>query len=323
MAIQSNNPVMLSYKRRSICLKFILLSGFMLFFQASRSQDTAALSGLIEKHKKMFGGKVAVMVWKDTIVYQRAVGEDMTVNTQLPVGAAGAWLTVALTMNMVDQGKVSLDDRVGKYLPIYEKYAKAYLTIRHCLTNVTGLAGEKGGVEKFFQKSKYASLEEQVNSFASSREIEHNPGEAFNYNNIGTNIAGRVLEVAGKKTFDRLMLERIFRPLGMKKSTYSSETAVNPFGGGISTAADFIKFLAMLLNKGVGNNKQVLSASGVDEVMKIQTSVVIIPGMPGIYGHINKDKKYAFVVFGEVKDKKNDKSEAVYKEITTLLDNTF
>ncbi len=72
-------------------------------------------------------------------------------------------------------------------------------------------------------------MEDQVNSFASSREIVNNPGEAFNFNNIGTNIVGRVLETVGKKTFDRLMLERIFRPLGMKKSSFASETAVNPF----------------------------------------------------------------------------------------------
>ena len=311
---------MLSYKPHSICLKFIILATSMLFFQAVRSQDFTDLDNVIEQQKKVFGGKVAIMVWKDTVIYQKAVGEEMTVNTPLSIGSAGAWLTAALTMNMVDQGKVSLDDKVGKYLPIYVKYAKAYLTIRHCLTNVTGLAGEKGGAERFFQKSKYPTLEDQVNSFASSREIEHNPGEAYSYNNIGTNIAGRVLEVAGKKSFDRLMLERIFRPLGMKKSNYTSETAVNPFGGGTSTASDFLKFLAMLLNNGVGNNKKVLSEESVKEVMKIQTSVVVLPGMPGIYGYINRDKKYAFVVFGEVKDKKNDKSGNVYKEITELLE---
>ncbi len=311
---------MLSYKPRSICLKFIPLLAFMLFFQAAQSQDLTDLDNIIEQQKKVFGGKIAVMVWKDTIIYQKAVGEEITVNTQFPIGSAGAWLTAALTMNMIDQGKISLDDRVSKYLPIYEKYAKAYLTIRHCLTNVTGLAGEKGGVEKFFQKSKYPTLEEQVNSFASNREIEHNPGEAYSYNNLGTNIAGRVLEVAGKKSFDRLMLERIFRPLGMKKSNYASEAAVNPFGGGTSTASDFLKFLAMLLNNGIGNNKKVLSEEAVAEVMKIQTSVVVLPGMPGIYGYINQNKKFAFVVFGEVKDKKNDKSGNVYKEITELLE---
>ncbi len=45
------------------------------------------------------------MVWKDTVIYQKAVGEDMTINTQLPIGPAGAWLTAALTMNMVDRAK--------------------------------------------------------------------------------------------------------------------------------------------------------------------------------------------------------------------------
>ncbi len=55
-------------------------------------------------------------------------------------------------MTFVDQGKISLDDPVANYLPIYAKYAKSYLTIRHCLANTTGMADEKGGIEKFFSE---------------------------------------------------------------------------------------------------------------------------------------------------------------------------
>jgi CubicO group peptidase (beta-lactamase class C family) len=92
-------------------------------------------------------------------------------------------------------------------LPIYEKYSKGYLTIRHCLSNTTGLEVEKGGLRSSFQKTKFASLEEQVNSFASKHEIVANPGEQYYYSQIGLNIAARVLEVVSKKSFDRLALK--------------------------------------------------------------------------------------------------------------------
>lgn len=339
------NTATLSYNLCSNCLKFIFFTLYMLIFQSGKAQDLSDLNFTIDQRKSIYGGKMAVMVWKDTLLYQKAVGEDVTINTQMPMGCTGAWLTAALTLTFVDQGKISLDDPVAKYLPIYEKYAKSYLTIRHCLANITGLAGDKGGVEKFFQRTKFSTLEEQVNSFASSREIINNPGEVFNYNIIGTNIAGRVLEVVGRKSFDRLMQERIFRPLGMKKSNYVSETMViNPFSGGTTSAADYLKFLVMLLNKGTGNGKQILSEASVQELFKLQTGnakvifapktlenyqyglgnwidentgICTSPGLNGFYPFINLKKNYAVVIFGETKDKKDkdDKSANVFNEI--------
>ncbi len=354
MLLQMKITATLSYKPYSNCLKFIFCSVCMLIFQFAKAQNNLAeLDNLINKHKGIYGNKLVVMVWKDTILYQKAIGEDITINTQMPMGCAGAWLTAALTLSFVDQGKISLDDPVSKYLPIYEKYAKSYLTIRHCLANVTGLAGEKGGVEKFFQRTKFASLEEQVNSFASSREIINNPGEAFNYNNIGTNIVGRVLEVVGRKSFDRLIQERIFRPLGMKKTNYITESmVVNPFSGGTTSASDYLKFLSMLLNKGNGNNKQILSEASVKELFKLQTGAVQVvyphkdvedynyglgnwvnektniatsPGLNGFYPFVSFKNNYAVVIFGEIKDRKykEDRNNPLFAEILAIADNTI
>ena len=132
----------------------------------------------MEQQKKNFGGKLAVMVWKDTILYNKIVGEELSLNTQLPIGCASAWLTAALTMTFVEQGKLDLDDPVAKYLPIFGSYAKSYLTIRHCLANVTGIEPEKEGIQKFFQKNKFPNLEEEVNAIA-KREIKNNPREVF------------------------------------------------------------------------------------------------------------------------------------------------
>lgn len=321
----------------------------MLLLQTGSAQNFSDLDALAEQRKKEFAGQqMSIMVWKDTILFQKVTG-DMTINTQVPIGCASAWVTAAVVMSFVDQGKISLDDPVSKYLPIFSKYAKSYLTVRHCLANTTGLEPEKGSVERF-QKSKFPTLEDQVNSFASGHEIVNNPGEVFNYNNMGSNIAGRVLEVVGKKSFDRLALERVFRPLGMKKSTFMSEFAVNPFSGALSTPADYIKFLSMLLNKGTLKGKKVLSEESVAEMQKLQTGPAKIgfvpkvvegynyslgnwiggtglftsPGLNGGWPYINVNKKYACVVFGVSKDKreKEDKT-TVYAEVMEKLESRF
>ena len=84
------------------------------------------------------------MVYKDgKTVYQKTMGE-FNAKTQAPIAAAGNWLTAALVMVFVDQGKVSLDDPVSKYIPSFEKYIKNYVTIRHCLTHTTGIENETG-----------------------------------------------------------------------------------------------------------------------------------------------------------------------------------
>lgn len=331
----------MSYKLHHICLKFIFAALLMLILQPSKGQDFSSVDALVDQRKNHFGGKMVVMVWKDTILYKKVVGEDMTINTQGPIGCASSWLTAALVMTFVEQGKITLDDPVSKYLPIYAQYAKSYLTIRHCLANTTGIEPEKGGIQKFFQKTKFPSLEEEVNSFA-RREIKNNPGEVFYYNNIGTNIAGRVLEIVAKKSFDRLMTERIFRPLGMKKSSFASEIAVNPFSGAVSSPADYLKFMAMLLNKGTLGTKKILSESSIREMQKMQTgeakiifvpkqtegftyglgnwikddeghAIFACPSLSGGWQYIDVKGKYACIIFGDAKDKEDKKD--VYFEI--------
>lgn len=324
--------VSLSYNSRQYCLKFIFCACIMLLLQTANGQSFAGLDAAIEQRKGQFGGNMVMMVWKDTLLYQKATSQDLAVNTQVPAGCASAWLTAALVMVYVEQGKLSLDDPVANYLPIFGTYAKSYLTLRHCLANTTGIDPDKGGVQRFFQKTRFATLEEEVNSFA-KREIRNNPGEVFYYNSIGTSIAGRVLEIVGKKSFDRLMTEKIFRPLGMKRSTFASDMAVNPFSGAMCTPADYLRFLQMLLNKGTLGAKKVLSPESVDEMMKIQTgsakivfvpkqaegfnyglgnwlggSIYTSPALAGGWPQINVAKKYAVVIFGNMKEK-DDKRE--------------
>lgn len=312
----------------SNCLKFSLLLVFLQFFQVSSAQFSEA-DAVAEKYAAQYGGNLAILAIKDNkIAYQKVVGEDFTINSQEKVGAVSAWFTAALVMNFVDQGKIKLDDPVGKYLPIFNKYAKRYLTIRHCLTHTTGLEAEKGGVQKIFQKTKFETLEEQVNSFASGREILNNPGKEIYFSNIGLNIVGRVLEVVGRKSFDRLVMEKIFRPLAMKKSTFSSETIPNPSAGALTTAADLAKFMDMLLNKGTLNGKTVLTEQSVNTLLSIQMAdagrkflpaaatgsgialgswagetnpdgqpvILFNPGLFGSWALLHLDRKYAFVV---------------------------
>lgn len=254
-------------------MKFVFLSLSFLFSVCfSFAQNFGEAEQLMLNNQKTLGDDQALMIYKDgKIIYQKTLG-DFRSNIQAPIGESSQWLTAALVMILVDEGKLSLDDNVGKYLPVYPKWMKGYITIRNCLSHTTGIEADKTGAGKLFQKKSFSSLEDEVNYYAEKRDIANNPGVWFQYNTMGPNIAGRVLEVLTKKKFDRLIQEKLFRPLNMRFTSFSNYTsAISPADGAKSTAAEYLNFLSMLLNKGKFNGKQILSEASVAELMKIQT----------------------------------------------------
>lgn len=282
-AIQEPNSETMSLKIRFYCLKFSIFIVSLLIFQTAISQkkeknlpqkyDLTALDDLLAQKQSLIGKDYVVLIWEkdDTLVYKKEVGEYKS-KTQAPIASCSKWLTAALVMQFVDEGKISLDDPVVKYLPVFEKYMKKYVTIRHCLSHMTGIADDDKFLKKILQRKKFESLDEEIESFA-AREIRTNAGSDFWYGNVGLNIAAKVLEVVSKKKFDALIKQKLFTPLGMRQTTFTELDGglYNPSGGARSTADDYMKFLVMLMNKGKYYGKQILSEESVNEMMKIQT----------------------------------------------------
>ncbi|RYG04230.1 MAG: class C beta-lactamase-related serine hydrolase, partial [Chitinophagaceae bacterium] len=280
----------MSYKFNATCLMrslTIILLLFWLPLAAQKKKKEEApdkypdITAILAKNQKQLGGDIVVLVYKnDTIDYRKEMGEYFTAKISNPIASAGQWIAVATIMTFVDQGKIELDDPVTKYLPEFGKYAKAYLTIRHCLASVTGIENEKSKIATALGgKRRFASLEEEVKSFA-AKEISNNPEKEFHYGNIGVNIAARVCEVVGKKSFDRLAQERIIRPLRMRGTSFTDENggAINPSLGARSTAYDYLNFLVMMMNKGKFEDKQVLSEKAIAEMETPQ-----FVGLPVLY----------------------------------------
>jgi hypothetical protein len=270
----------MSYLRTINCLKFSIVTICLLFLQTLSAQSKKQMKeygtdrfpevdAMVTQKQKMLGQDLVVMIWKDTLVYKKEMGEFNS-KTVAPLEAASSWLTAAFILQMVDEGKISLDDKIARYIPIFDKYGKSYITVRHCLSHMTGIQADKSGL---FQKKKHSSLEEVVDGFAKN-EIQTNPGTEFRYSNIGPMIAARVVEVVYKKKFDMLIRQKLLVPLGMRQTSFSTldGSAPNPADGANSTATDYMNFLQMLLNNGRFNGRQVLSESSVKELKKIHTS---------------------------------------------------
>lgn len=274
------------------CRKCSIAVTFMLFLQSTSAQtDFSELSAIIKRNEKTLGKEYVVVVQKAGKNIFLKESEEFKLKTPAPIASCSKWLTSALVMILVDEGKISLDDPVAKYIPIFAKHMKGYITIRHCLSHTTGLDTDPVGIMKLAQKNKFASLEEEVNSFATKKLIVDNPGEAFAYGGIGINIAARVVEVVTKKTFDRVITEKLFRPVGMRTASFFNENgnATNPSGGATCSAFDYLNFMQMLLNKGTFNNKRILSEKSVQEMITIQLPDVKLRYSP----ELAKGFKYA------------------------------
>jgi CubicO group peptidase (beta-lactamase class C family) len=262
------------------CLKCSLLSFSLLFLQAVRGQnDFSGVESIISQNAKVLGPDVVVLVHKDGRTLFQRESQAFKAKTEAPIASCSKWLTAALVMVMVQEGKLSLDDKVSKYIPLMENYSKGFITIRQCLSHTTGIAADPPGLLRLMERGRFATLEEEVNSFITKKAIETNAGTAFRYSGTGLNIAGRVLEIISKKSFDRLIAEKLLRPLNMRATSFTPESgAVNPSGGARSTAADYMNFLDMILNKGMFNGKQILSEASVLEMQKAQSA-----GLPVTY----------------------------------------
>lgn len=269
----------MSFKLKITCLKCSSALLFLLFFHAVSAQSKkkndkeygiekySDLDALATRYQKQLGNDFVVMVWRDTLVYKHELGE-FNAKTEAPLASASKWLTTALILILAEEGKLSLDDKITDYLPLYSNYGKNYITIRHCLSHFTGIQTS----DKLLV-GKIESLDEEALSYA-KKEIASNPGTQFKYSNAGLMIAGRIAEIVTKKKFDQLIKQKLFNPLGMSKTTFSTldGSGINPSDGARTTALDFMKFLSMLLHNGKGNGKQVMSEESVDELRKIHAS---------------------------------------------------
>lgn len=334
-------------------MKVSLAMVFLLFFQSLFAQyDFSAIDSRLEAEKKQLEGHVVALIYKDgKIIYQKAIGTDFNAKTQAPIASASQWLTTALIMTYVDQGKLSLDDKVSKYIPLLTKYSKGYITIRDCLAHLTGIESEPiKSLKEQLNRKKYSNLEEEITDIVSHREIASNPGLEFRYDNIGLNMAARVLEIITRRGFEQLMAERITRPLQMRNTNFSNFNAVNPSGGAQSSAADYMTFLAMLLNKGVHNGKRILSEKAIEQMETPYTTTEMIkytpkatqgfqygfgqwimttdvngkgtaftsPGLFGTWPMIDRCRNYACIFFTE--GKLGEEKRALFLQLKELID---
>jgi CubicO group peptidase (beta-lactamase class C family) len=218
----------------------------------------------------------------------------MKKNTLLNLASNTKSLTAISILKLADQGKISIDDYVSKYLPGFDSAASSKITIKQLLLH-------QGGYMRFdvFHEGVTPYSEEETDAPSlkvEAKELgnfgpEVEPGTIYRYSNLGYNVLGAIVEEVSQMKLDKYFKENIYKPLGMNETSnlwkdidttsvskqyylYEGKwermgTLSPPFayasGGTISNAWDFAKVFQMLVNKGTYNNHKILEEKTVAE----------------------------------------------------------
>lgn len=210
-------------------------------------------------------------------IANRDFGAPVTLETAFNLGSMNKMMTGVAVMQLVEAGKVSLDDPIGKYLSDdwLPKVDKRKVTVKHLLTHTSGLGSY---FNETYMKSSRA-LFRTVDDFkvlVKDEELAFTPGTQFGYSNTGMLIAGAVIERASGQDYYTYVREHITGPAGMTRTECYELDKVNPnlavgydkvrtekgtayennlfmhvirggpAGGGYSTVGDLLKFAEAL-----------------------------------------------------------------------------
>jgi CubicO group peptidase (beta-lactamase class C family) len=154
------------------------------------------------------------------------LGVRMTPNMVFRIGSITKQFTAACIMMLTEEGKISLNDEITKFIPDYPTGGNK-ITIHNLLNHTSGIKSYDDISDYYSTIRDDLEPDELVNLFK-NEPMDFRPGEQFRYSNSGYFLLGIIIERISGKTFEEYVNERIFRPLGMKNSNHGNHGCIIP-----------------------------------------------------------------------------------------------
>jgi len=195
--------------------------------ELSISEDhTEKIDQVVERlyENGQFSGVVFVSV-KGKVIYNKAVGyaniEDSLLNTsdtKFRIASFSKPFTAMLILQLMEEGKISLDGKLIQYLPEFsKKQGGEDITIHHLLTHTAGITGESR-IPDLIDIEKEYYTRERLLELIMEKDLVFKPGEGREYSNFGFALLGMVIEKASGKSYDEILQEKICKPAGMENT---------------------------------------------------------------------------------------------------------
>ncbi|WMN12001.1 serine hydrolase domain-containing protein [Marivirga salinae] len=282
----------------------ILIS--ILFFLVSISTygQTDKISGILDEidAKEHLNG--VVLVGQDgQVIFQnaygianRSFGIENNLDTKFLIGSLTKQFTAVLVMQLVENGQLSLDEPITKYLPNFKKETGDKITIRHLLTHTHGIPNAD-----LTDRYKPMTKEDFVKKYG-EKNLEFESGAQFEYSGIvGYYLIGVIVEKVTSKDFAQLLQENILEPLDMKNTGYYSQDTIQQ-----NLATGYIQKENSFLNAPHWDMSQSFSAAGMystvgdlfkwDQALR-GTQLISKASFKEIFTPFNDEIRYGFAWF--------------------------
>jgi CubicO group peptidase (beta-lactamase class C family) len=215
------------HHRRSLALALL---GLAVFVASSVSAQSDKVDEYVksEMQKRNIPGLSLAVVRGGEILHAKGYGLS---NVELSVaaspetiyqsGSVGKQFTATLVMMLVEEGKLSLDDRIGKHIAGAPDIWKN-ITLRHLLTHTSGLSNSL--YQKIDMRRDYT--EDELVQEIAALPLDFQPGEKWNYSNPGYVMLGILVHKVTGKFYGDLLREKIFAPLGMTTARIIDEADI-------------------------------------------------------------------------------------------------
>jgi CubicO group peptidase (beta-lactamase class C family) len=142
-----------------------------------------------------------------------------TTDTVYRVGSITKQFTAAAIMQLIEQGKMSLDDPIEKFLPDYPIRGR-HITIRHLLNHTSGIRSYTSLGLKFLAVTRQDLRHEDLIALFKDEPDDFQPGEKWLYDNSGYYLLGVILEKVTGDKYGEYVQRQLFAPLGLSSTIY-------------------------------------------------------------------------------------------------------
>lgn len=177
-------------------------------------------------------GAAVLIAKKGQVIYDKAfgmanleLGIPLKTEHVFRIGSVTKQFTGAAIMQLVEQGKLSLDDVVTKFVPDFPDYGKK-ITVEQLLLHTSGIKSYTNMAEWNDELRRKDFTPAALIDFFENQPTEFVPGTQWNYNNSGYILLGYIIEKASGKTYGEYVAEYFFKPLGMNNSYYGDVAPV-------------------------------------------------------------------------------------------------
>lgn len=220
-----------SFLKKVLLIIFIQVTTLSIVFGQSKAEKIDELMNLHHKFEQFNG---AVLVAENgVVIYKKGLGManmewdiPNQPNTKFRLGSLTKQFTSMLILQLVEQGKLSLDGKIAEYLPEYPKKSGNKISIHHLLTHSSGIP-EYLMIPNFIkEKSRNQYTPTEFISFFKDLPLLFTPGKEFSYSNSGYFLLGVIIEKVSGKSYEQMLQELIFTPLKMKNTGFDHHSTV-------------------------------------------------------------------------------------------------